>query len=127
MIARIWHGWTRVSRADAYRTLLLDEVLPSIVGADGYRGVDVFERVDDEGGAMVEFLTITYFDDLDSAHAFSERGRRGAVVPPEARALLERFDLESQHYRIVHSRDLGPPSGQADRPDTSSGSGLAEG
>ena len=49
----------------------------------------------------MEFVTLTWFDDMDAVAAFSHDGARGAVVPPEARALLARWDDESRHYDLA--------------------------
>lgn len=99
MIARIWHGWTAPADADAYEELLRSTILPGIEGREGYRGAYLLRRIEDEG--EVEFVTITTFDSMDAARAFSHDGERGAVVPDEARELLTHFDLRSVHYEMV--------------------------
>jgi len=109
MIARIWHGWTRPADARAYEELLRAEVLPGFSGLDGYRGAHVLRRVDQEaesaatgeGAGEVEFITITWFDSMESVRVFSSDDDRGAVVPDRARRLLERFDAHSAHYEVV--------------------------
>lgn len=101
MIGRMWHGWTRTDEADAYEQLLLEEILPGIEGRAGCRGAYLLRRTESEQGDEVEFITLTLFDTIESARAFSEDGGRGAVVPLSARALLSRFDSESSHFEIV--------------------------
>jgi antibiotic biosynthesis monooxygenase (ABM) superfamily enzyme len=96
MIGRIWHGWTARENADAYERLLRAEVLPGIGRrVEGYRGAYVLRR---ESGDEVEFVTVTLFDSLD---AFAGEDQEVAVVPPEARRLLARFDERSAHYETV--------------------------
>jgi heme-degrading monooxygenase HmoA len=68
VIARIWHGWSRGERADAYERLVSEEVLPSMNRIEGFAGYELF-RADAENGES-EFVTVTYFESLDA--------RRGA-------------------------------------------------
>lgn len=96
MIARIWHGWAERENADAYEALLRAEVLPGIERVDGYRGAYLL-RTD---GAEVEFVTVTLWETLDAIRAFAGDDYERAVVPPEARRLLERFDERSRHYEV---------------------------
>lgn len=105
MIARIWHGWTAPADADAYEELLRSTILPGIAGRDGYRGAYLLRRIEEEGEGEVEFVTITTFDSMDAVRAFSDDGERGAVVPPEARALLSRWDVRAAHYEMVLEGD----------------------
>jgi heme-degrading monooxygenase HmoA len=99
MIGRIWHGWTTPADADAYEALLKSEILVGIQNRKiaGYRGIRLLRRnLDDE----VEFITIMFFDALDAVRAFAGEDYEEAVVPPEARRLLSRFDERSQHYEV---------------------------
>jgi heme-degrading monooxygenase HmoA len=98
VIARIWHGWTTPANADAYETLLRSEVLPGISKISGARGAYVLRApVGDE----VEFVTITLWESLDAVREFAGDDYEVAVVPPEARRLLSRFDERSRHFETV--------------------------
>ena len=99
MIARIWHGWTTADRADAYEELLRSEVLPGIGRIDGYVGADLMRAPAAAG--RVEFVTVTLWESLEAVHAFAGDDYEQAVVPPEARALLESFDERSRHYDVI--------------------------
>ncbi|MHA2224779.1 MAG: acyl-CoA dehydrogenase [Candidatus Hodarchaeales archaeon] len=48
----------------------------------------------------MEFITIMWFDSLETIRAFAGEDYERAVVPPEAKALLSRFDARSQHYEV---------------------------
>ena len=100
MIARVWHGWTSVENADAYEALLLSEILPGIARKQipGYHGAHVFRR---DQGHEVEFVTTMWLDSLDSVVAFVGEDYEEAYVPPEAQALLARFDTRSAHYQVL--------------------------
>lgn len=97
MIARIWRGWTAPADADAYETLLREQILPGIAdrGLEGYRGAHLLRRSD---GDEVEFVTILWFDSIDVVRDFAGVDHEAAVVPDAARQLLKRYDERSQHY-----------------------------
>ena len=100
MIARVWYGWTIPDNADAYEALLRDEIFPGIHHRQiaGFSGIRLLRRdVNDE----VEFVTIMWFDSLDTVRVFAGADYETAVVPPKARALLAHFDAHSQHYDVI--------------------------
>ena len=98
MISRLWHGWTTREKADAYEKLLRSEVLPGIHRVKGFNGAHLLRR---DGKQEVEFVTLTMFDSLDAVKEFAGEDYEVAVVPPEARKLLTRFDERSAHYETV--------------------------
>ncbi len=102
MISRIWHGWTTPTNADAYESLLKNEIFTGIQSRKihGYLGIQLFRRSFD---GEVEFITVMWFDSVAAVRAFSGDDYEAAVVPPKARALLSRFDARSQHYEVRHS------------------------
>ena len=102
-ICRIWHGWTTKANADAYETLLRREIFAGIAARriGGFLGIDLVRRDAPEG---VEFVTIMWFDSLDAVREFAGSDYEIAVVPPEARKLLMRFDPRSAHYAVVERR-----------------------
>jgi antibiotic biosynthesis monooxygenase (ABM) superfamily enzyme len=95
VIARLWHGWTAPENADAYEEFLRTKMFPSIHRVPGYLGADLLRR---ENGDEVAFVTITRFESLESVRAFAGEDYEQAVIEPEARALLSRFDERSEHY-----------------------------
>lgn len=103
MIGRIWHGWTTPANADAYEALLKDEIVPGILarGVAGFREIQLLrlDRAEES-----EFITIMWFDDLAAVRAFAGEDHATSVVPPEARALLTRFDGRSEHYEVREVR-----------------------
>jgi heme-degrading monooxygenase HmoA len=103
VIARIWHGWARGEQADAYERLVANEVLPSIHRIDGFVGYELLRTELPDGES--EFVTVTYFESLDALRAFAGEDYEVAVVPPEARALLTRFDERSRHYELLAKND----------------------
>jgi heme-degrading monooxygenase HmoA len=103
MICRMWRGWTSPAKADAYERLLRSEIFHGIAerGIPGYRGIELLRRGQP---AAVEFVTLMWFDSLESVRAFAGPDYEVAVVPPAARALLERYDVRSAHYEVRQPR-----------------------
>jgi heme-degrading monooxygenase HmoA len=99
VISRIWHGWTTQADGDAYETLLKSEIFTGIASRQipGYRGIHLLRR---DLGDEVEFVTIMWFDSAEAIRVFAGNDYEAAVVPPEARELLSRFDERSQHYEV---------------------------
>jgi heme-degrading monooxygenase HmoA len=98
VIARLWHGWTSPGNAAAYEEFLRATMFPSMHRIDGFLGADLLRR---EDGDEVAFVTITRFESLDAVRAFAGDEYEVAVVEPEARALLARFDERSTHYELL--------------------------
>lgn len=100
MIVRIWRGWTSRANAQAYETLLREDIIPGIGarGIAGYRGMSLMRR--DEGGET-EFATVMRFDSLRDVREFAGANYERAVVPPKARVLLSRCDEKAAHYTEV--------------------------
>jgi heme-degrading monooxygenase HmoA len=104
MISRLWRGWTTEENADAYEALLRSEILPGIDRVPGFRGAYLLRRTVrnvPSGTHVVEFVTITLFDDMDAVRAFAGADETAAVVPAVARRLLSRFDERSVHFETV--------------------------
>ncbi|MFA5815928.1 MAG: hypothetical protein WC865_09950 [Bacteroidales bacterium] len=85
--------------ADAYENLLKSEIFVGINSRKiiGYKGIQLLKRnLENE----VEFITIMWFDSIDSVRVFAGEDYEKAVVPKEAQMLLSRFDKKSQHYEV---------------------------
>jgi len=104
-ILRVWRGWTTHENADAYEAIVSGQVLPGIAarGLSGYRGAYLARR---ELENETEFSTMMIFDSLDDVRRFAGEDYETAYVPPEARAVLARFDERSAHYEILLRPEL---------------------
>ena len=100
MISRLWHGWTKRENADAYEELLRSEVLPGIHRVKGFKGAHLLRR-DVKDKDEVEFVTLTIFESIEAVKRFAGEDYEVAVILPEARKLLSRFDACSAHYETV--------------------------
>ena len=101
MIARTWHGQTDEEHADEYIAHLKRSVVPELEAIDGYRGIHVLRRKTDDG---VDFGVLTFWDSMDAIRNFAGEAIETAVVAPDARAVLLRFDAQVRHHEVV----IGP-------------------
>jgi antibiotic biosynthesis monooxygenase (ABM) superfamily enzyme len=99
VIDRIWHGYTTLENADIYEDLLKEEIFIGIRNRHipGFEEIQLCRR---DLGNEVEFVTIMWFDSIESVQTFAGKEYEVAVVPPKARAVLSRFDERSQHYEV---------------------------
>lgn len=99
MICRIWHGYTTFENADVYEKLLKEEIFIGIKSHNikGYNGIQLLRRKLD---TEVEFITIMWFESIESVKAFAGEDYEIAVVPSKAQQVLSRFDKKSQHYEV---------------------------
>ena len=99
MISRIWHGYTTNDNADAYESLLQREIFVGIAKKKikGYRDIQLLRR---ELQSETEFITIMWFDSIDSVKDFAGEDYEQAVVPDSAQKILSRFDKTSKHYTV---------------------------
>jgi heme-degrading monooxygenase HmoA len=97
VITRVWRGWASGSGADRYQHHYETAVLPELRAIPGFRGARLLRRLD---GELTEFVSLTDFDDLDAVRAFAGDDPGVAVVAPEARAVLVRFEERVAHYEV---------------------------
>jgi heme-degrading monooxygenase HmoA len=99
MISRIWHGYTTQENADTYENLLREEIFVGIKKRNitGYKGIQLLRR---QISNETEFITIMWFDSLDSVRKFAGDDYEQAVVPEKAQRILSRYDKTSQHYDV---------------------------
>ena len=104
MICRLWRGWTTPDNADAYERIVRGEVIPGIEARriPGFRHIDLMRR---EDGGEVEFVTLMWFDNMDSIKAFVGDDHEVAHVPDAARAVLARFDARAAHFEVLDRRE----------------------
>ena len=100
MICRLWHGWTSAENAVAYEAYLRDELYPRLereLAGRGYRGHHVLRR---ERDGEVEFVTMTWFDSLESVRSFAGADYELPVITNTAARLLERFDSHAGQFEL---------------------------
>jgi heme-degrading monooxygenase HmoA len=98
MIARMWNGSTRQADADQYITHLRRHVIPQLASIDGYRGIQVLRRHQED---TTEFVVMTLWESMEAIRGFTGPDTDAAVVAPEAQALLSKYDRRVAHYEVV--------------------------
>ena len=98
-IARIWHGRTVASKADAYEKYLNDGV-SKMAKVPGNLGVEVLRR---NQGGTADFIVISYWTSIDAVKNYA--GSDYAKVKPLARDREFLMDPEPEvaHYEVVRS------------------------
>src|SRR4051812_24040448 len=98
MIARIWRGWTAAADADTYVDYLQATGLKEYRETPGNRGAWLLRRVD---SGRAEFLTLTFWDDMDAVRRFAgDEPERAVYYPEDERFLVDREDTVS-HFDLI--------------------------
>ena len=98
MIGRVWRGWAAGEAADRYERHYNSEVASTLRQVPGFRGARLLRR---DADGETEFVSITFFDDLDAIRAFAGEDYETAVVAGEAREALSRFEDRVLHYDVA--------------------------
>ena len=96
MIMRRW----RALAADeaGYLVHFRHRVLPALRRIRGFRGAMVLRSVVN-GGIEIEVLTL--WRSMEAIYRFAGDNANHAVVEPEARAILRRFDPTVRHFEVI--------------------------
>jgi heme-degrading monooxygenase HmoA len=98
MIARTWRGWTAAADADEYVDYLHETGLKEYRETPGNRGAWILRRVD---GERAEFVTLTFWDDMDAVRRFAgEEPERAVYYAEDERFLVDREDTVS-HFELI--------------------------
>ena len=100
MVVRSWRGYGAFAEQDAYPRHLLQIVRPKLEQLPGFRGLYLLRRHHPD---EVEFLVLTLWDSMEAVRAFAGDQPEVAVVEPEGRAGLVRYDVLVSHYEVVAS------------------------
>ena len=103
MVVRTWRGYAVAAEPQAYPKHLLQSVRPKLERLAGFRGLYLLRR---RGLEEIEFLVLTLWDSMDAVHAFAGDQPERAVVEPEARAALVRFDDTVSHYEVLAAPEV---------------------
>lgn len=88
-----------IHKAHGYREHLSRKVVPALNGVPGYIGCQLLRRRVEEG---IEFMVMTDWESMDWVRTFAGADPSRAVVEPDAREVLTRFDSVVRHYEREH-------------------------
>lgn len=98
MIARIWHGRVPTGKATAYREFVNSRAIPDYQSVRGNLSVHILERTE---GDVTHFITLTFWDELESIKAFAGEDVEVAKYYPEDKDFLLEFEPKVTHYEAV--------------------------
>ncbi len=98
MIVRMWHGRVPTSKAEAYRKFTNERAIPDYRSVRGNISVHVLERAD---GDVTHFITLTFWDSLESIRRFAGEDVLKAKYYPEDSEFLLEFEPKVVHYEVV--------------------------
>jgi len=88
MIVRLWHGRTKISKADEYAEFMKERAAPDYGSIDGLKKLYFLRRND---GDVAHFLLITLWDSMKSVKKFAgEHSEKAKYYPEDNSFLLEK-------------------------------------
>jgi len=102
MIVRAWRGFANAANSQDYPRYLLETVRPKLADLPGFRGLYLLRRT---AGAEVEYQVLTLWDSVAALRNFASPELERAVVEPEARAALLRYDATVRHFEVLATPD----------------------
>jgi heme-degrading monooxygenase HmoA len=97
VIARMWRGWTRREDADAYVEYIERTGITAYRTTPGNQGAWILRR---EDGDRTEFVTLSFWDSLDSVRAFAGDDVEQAVFYDEDDRFLVDRETTVTHWQI---------------------------
>lgn len=98
MIARIWHGFTPASKAEAYDSIVAKTGIPDLRRTEGNRGAWTFRRIE---GDVAHFIVLSMWDGMDAIRRFAGTDPDKAYYYPEDDEFLIDRARNVEHYEIV--------------------------
>ena len=97
MIARLWHGRTRLSDADTYAEFMRERAAPDYGSVEGLERLYFLRR--DEGD-VAHFLLVTLWDSMESVRQFAgDEPEKAKYYPEDDDFLLEKEET-SALYKV---------------------------
>ena len=98
MIVRMWHGRVPTSKAQAYREFTTQRAIPDYQSVEGNLSIYILERSE---GDITHFITLTFWQDMDSIKGFTGEDVERAKYYPEDQDFLLEFEPTVVHYEVV--------------------------
>ncbi len=97
MIARIWHGKTKLTDMEAYTQFMKDKAVPDYKGTVGFVKLSFLRHVVDE---TAHFTLVTYWDNLDVIKNFAGDDYEVPKYYSEDKQYLLEFEDKVIHYEV---------------------------
>lgn len=106
MIARIWRGWTRTSDADEYVRYILETGMREYRATPGNLDAFILRRPQRD---RTEFVTLSFWDSLDSVRKFAGDPVEKAVFYPEDDRFLVERETTVSHFEVIRASSRAGP------------------
>jgi heme-degrading monooxygenase HmoA len=97
VITRIWRGWTHPDDAEAYAEYIVGTGILAYKATPGNQGAYLISRRD---GDRTEFLTISFWDSVESIKAFAGEDVNQAVFYPQDDRFLVDRETTVTHFDV---------------------------
>lgn len=97
MITRTWRGWTRSEDTEAYADYIVGTGIAAYKATPGNQGAYLISRSD---GDRTEFMTISFWDDLEVITGFAGEDIDQAVFYPEDDRYLVDRETTVKHFTV---------------------------
>lgn len=97
MIARIWHGRTKIEDYEAYTQFMKDKAIPDYQGTKGFVKLVFLRKISDNVG---HFTLITFWESLEVIKNFAGEDFEKAKYYPEDKNYLLEFEENVVHYEV---------------------------
>ena len=97
MIARIWHGRTKIEDYENYTEFLKEKAIPDYQKTSGFIKLTFLRNIKMNVG---HFTLITFWDNLDVIKNFAGENFEKAKYYPEDKNFLLEFEEEVIHYEV---------------------------
>ena len=97
MIARIWHGRTKIEDYEIYTKFVKDRAIPDYANTKGFMKL-VFLR--NTSGNAAHFTLITFWENLETIRNFAGEDVEKAKYYPEDKNFLLEFEEKVTHYEV---------------------------
>ena len=97
MIARIWHGRTRVEDYEAYTEFLRERAIPDYQSTPGFVKLVFLRNIRGDEG---HFTLVTFWENLEVIKNFAGEDYEKAKYYPEDKDFLLEFEEKVTHYKV---------------------------
>ena len=97
MIARIWHGRTKIGDFEEYTEFMKSRAIPDYQNTDGFVKLTFLRKTD---GNIGHFKLITFWKNLEVIKNFAGQDFEKAKYYPEDKKFLLEFEEKVTHYEV---------------------------
>ncbi|MDQ6471237.1 antibiotic biosynthesis monooxygenase [Flavobacterium sp. LHD-80] len=97
MIARIWHGKTKVEDYEVYTEFMIKTAIPDYEKTQGFVKLSFLRNIKNNEG---HFTLITYWENLEVIKNFAGEDFEKAKYYPEDEQFLLEFEEKVEHFEV---------------------------